>query len=208
MLHSAPSLFRVTHFTSLISASVSDITNRGALRRPLYSWSAAHQSSHVRPLFILLIICDDLPVLVGVQSVEEIVTAVLPWRVRELEDRQEWKIKAVFTQRTAIRQRAFNAYNLFLFTVADSDSVHMENCSLQLHGWKPLLSCDDRTNNAFQNVFKLKNSLKENQRPQLHVQETLLKNYFIFFLFSVEKLCGGNTRLGLSISLWIAKSPP
>lgn len=88
-LHFARSLFKVTHIASLVSACMSNVTNYGALRRPLYSWSATHQSSHVWSVFILLIICDDLPVLVGVQSVEEIVTAVLPWRVRELEDRQE-----------------------------------------------------------------------------------------------------------------------
>lgn len=40
-------------------------------------------------MFILLMVCDDLPVLVGVESVEEIVTAVLPRSVRELEGRQE-----------------------------------------------------------------------------------------------------------------------
>lgn len=89
LLHFAAILFKVTHFTSLISVCVSNLTNYRALRGPLYSWSATHQSRHEWLVFILLIICDDLPVLVGVQSVEEIVTAVLPWRVRELEDRQE-----------------------------------------------------------------------------------------------------------------------
>ena len=88
-LHFVPSVFRVTHFTSLVSVSRPNVGNYAALRRPLYSWSATHQSSHVWSVFILLIICGNLPVLVGVQSVEEIVTAVLPWRVRELEDRQE-----------------------------------------------------------------------------------------------------------------------
>lgn len=65
---------------------MSNAANQEALRRPLYSWSATRQSSHVCLVFVLLIVCDDLPVLVGVQSVEEIVTAVLPRSVRELED--------------------------------------------------------------------------------------------------------------------------
>lgn len=41
--------------------------------------------------------CSDLPVLVRVQSVEEIVTAVLPRSVRELQDRQQREVTAVFT---------------------------------------------------------------------------------------------------------------
>lgn len=64
-----------------------------------------HQSSHVWWVFIPLIICGDLPVLVGVQGVEEIVTAVLPRRVRELrgpERNEKMKILSAFTQRMTI----------------------------------------------------------------------------------------------------------
>lgn len=79
-------------------------------------------------LFILLITCDDLPVLVGVQGVEEIVTAVLLRRVGELEDGQEWKIKAVFTQWADPPTESIQSYFfLFFFTVTDSNNVDMVN---------------------------------------------------------------------------------
>lgn len=64
-------------------------------------------------LFIALITCADSPVLVGVERVEEVVTAVLPWRVRELQGRQERKIKAVFRRRATIRK----PLTVVLFTV-------------------------------------------------------------------------------------------
>lgn len=122
-------------------------------------------------VFILLIICNDLPVLVGVQSVEEIVTAVLPWRVRELEDRQEWKIKAVFTQWTAIRRKAFSAYNNFLLQSLTAMVLIRKTtcCSCKAGKKKTPLSCNDRTNNTFQN------GLTENLKPHVDLQETLRK---------------------------------
>lgn len=48
-----------------------------------------HQSGSMQLVLIPSTACSDLPVLVGVQSVEEIVAAVLPRSVRELEDRQQ-----------------------------------------------------------------------------------------------------------------------
>lgn len=197
----APSLFKVTHFTSLISACMSNVTNHQALRRPLYSWSATHQSSRVRLVFILLIMCDDLPVLVGVQSVEEIVTAVLPWSVRELEDRQEWKIKAVFTQWTAIRQTTFNAYNSFLLQPLTAIALIWKTTCCSHVAEKPCSHV----------MTRLKHSLKENKEisvrwtgnaqkipPLSHLQPTFI---FLFILLGATSdfKTGG---INLNTLLW------
>ena len=97
-------------------------------------WEAAciHGSSLqlcVWRLFILLIVCGDSPVLVGVQRVEEIVTAVLLRRVRELQDRWERggrEIRVLFAQRTAVRPTSSSAYNhLLLPTGPDRNSVEV-----------------------------------------------------------------------------------
>ena len=45
----------------------------------------AHKSGSMSFLFIPLIICRASPVLVGVESIEQIVTPILPWCVRKLE---------------------------------------------------------------------------------------------------------------------------
>lgn len=142
-------------------AACPKITNYEALRRPLYSWSAAHQSGHVCSVFILLIICDDLPVLVGVQSVEEIVTAVLPWRVRELEDRQEWKIKrCVYTARGRQTESLLMHTIIFPLQFADSESVYVKkNYLLQMYGCRNPFRVMTGQTIHFKTSFK-KNSLK------------------------------------------------
>lgn len=57
------------------------------LDKTIHSCGAAHQP--VMKVCALFFIFNNLPVLVGVESVEEIVAAVLVWSVRELKDK--WK---------------------------------------------------------------------------------------------------------------------
>lgn len=147
-------------YTSPVWTCTSDATTFSALRKLLYSYSATHHSSRVWLVFILLIICNDLPVLVGVQSVEEIVTAVLPWCVRELEDRQEWKIKAVFTQQVTTRQKTSNAYNHFVLQFL---TAIMLLTTLAIWLKIPVVHVK----------FDTKNNLKENPKHQTQGQETL-----------------------------------
>lgn len=94
--------FKITRLTSRVSALMSNITNPEALTRPRPFTRppllrSIHQSGSVQLVLILPTACSDLPVLVGVESVEEIVTAVLPRSVRELEGRQQSEVRAVFT---------------------------------------------------------------------------------------------------------------
>lgn len=96
--------FKISRLTSRVSALMSNITNPEALTRsrpftppPPSLLRSIHQSGCVQLVLILPTACSDLPVLVGVQSVEEIVTAVLPRSVRELQGRQQWEVRAVFT---------------------------------------------------------------------------------------------------------------
>lgn len=95
------SCIRNTRLTSALPASVPNLPPPEAVARP-HPFTGAplrfiHQPGSMQLVLILPMACSDLPVLVGVQSVEEIVTAVLPRSVRELQDRQQREVTAVFT---------------------------------------------------------------------------------------------------------------
>lgn len=84
-----PLYLRFTCFTSSVSAGVSVRFKLRHTKKICLFMERFSSSRFVCLAFILLIICEDLPVFVGVESIEQIVTAVLPWRVSKLEERVE-----------------------------------------------------------------------------------------------------------------------